>query len=119
MPRRTLKRLNALSERTGTGAADIIAAGIDLYEKHFSAKNRRVLIADASSKLSKLVPDADKREIFQEVMSAMAKRTASSMTAEERTNRAKAGAAARHGVLTPEQRKAQAKKAAAARWGKK
>jgi hypothetical protein len=94
LPRRTLKKLEALSLKTGTDPAEIIAAGIDLYEKHFSSKNLRV-IPTAGDKLSRLVKDPEKREIFQDVMSAMAKQTANSMTKAQRVSRAKKAAEAR------------------------
>lgn len=98
-----------LSRRTGESPAEIVAKGIELYEKDFLSKKGR---------LAKIIDDPEKLEVYSEMMSELAKSQSASMSKKERVERARAGAKARASHLTPEQRSAQAKKAAVKRWEK-
>jgi hypothetical protein len=87
-----------------------VSEGIKLYEKKYLSKE---------SPLATIIDDQEKREVYSEMMSEIAKSQAANMTADQLSARGKAGAAARLRNTTPEQRKRQAVKAVKERWAKR
>ena len=69
-------------------------------------------------KIDELVNDPQERSVFKGVMTKLAIRTASKMTPEERSERARKAANARHGKATAKERSEAAKRVAEGRWGK-
>ena len=109
-----------MARKTGDTPVSVIKKGVALYEKLVHALPPTL---SETSKLQEIVKDPAERSAFQRVMSAMATRMNNSMTTEEKKERGRKGAQARHDSLTADQRReiarAAGKKGLEKRWGKK
>jgi hypothetical protein len=105
-----------LALRTNRTPAQIVESAIDYYEQTQSQEH---LQDPMRMKIEELVNDPHERSVFKGVMTKLAIRTASKMTPEKRSERARKAANARHGKKTAEERSEAARKVAEGRWGKK
>lgn len=94
LSKRTSRRLIGLSERTGQSPAQIIDAGIQLFERHVESIDPDAK-EDQDSQLVRLVPDRQKRTIFREVLKILSTHANAKMTDEAKARRAVAGGKAR------------------------
>lgn len=116
LPGRVLKSIEKLSKQTGESAAAIVEKGVELYRR--SVRKAEPGLNSAEDDLDAIRRDPTKGPIFEEIMKAIRGRSAASMTPEQRTARAQAGAASRFANMTAEEKKELAKKAAKKRWMK-
>jgi hypothetical protein len=116
LPARVVKKIGMLALRTNRTPAQIVESAIDYYER---TQNQEHLQDPMRIKIDELVNDPQERSVFKGVMTKLAIRTASKMTPEERSQRARDAANARHSKATAKERSEAARKVAEGRWGKK
>lgn len=123
-----LKKIARLSERTGQTPNEIVAEGINLFEKQIrpEAQQSKPFLKphvmkpeDPNGLLVKLEPDEQRRTIYREVASLMLRYNAEQVSSDEMVRRTKVAVENRMNNTPEDKRKEIAKKAAEARWAKK
>jgi hypothetical protein len=114
LPLRVLKRIQRLSRESGESVETVIESALNLYEKR-----ARSSLSTNDDELARLTSDPKNRALFERFVSAMSRRANALMTPAQKTSRGKLGGAARAKSLTKKERSDIAKAGAAARWGKK
>lgn len=117
MPIRLRKRLIAAAELSGEKPLKLLEKLIALYERNFS--HRETTLNEREERLIKLGLDPVERSIFRRVMAVMGTAAASSLSREERVDRAAKGGAGRAKQLSAAEKKKHAQAMAKKRWGTK
>lgn len=97
---RVLNRIHKLSKETGESVQQIVERAIDIYAKRAKAR-----LTAGDDELAKLMSIPKNRALFEQITSAMGRRSSSSLTPEQHAARTSAGGTARAKNLSPERRK--------------
>jgi hypothetical protein len=101
-----MRQLRAIAKKAKCDEQTILMQALTMYGNYLGISRNK---SPLTEKLALIEQDPDRRAIFSEVMSGIAKRTASAMTPAERTARARKAGLARSASMTPEQRSALAR----------
>jgi hypothetical protein len=113
LPVGVLKRIQRLSKETGESIETVVDRAIALYEKRVKS---RLITGD--DELAQLMSNPKNRVLFEQISAAMSRRGNASLTPEQRSNRSAKAGTARAKALTKKERSDIAKAGAAARWGR-